>query len=285
MYTESAPDNISFFRHMTRAFASRNYRLFFGGQLVSLVGTFITQVATAWLVYRLAKTGAHPELAESYMGNVLFAGQIALFFLTPFTGVWVDRVDRQRLLVTTQSFAMLQSFSLALLVFSHHISIPWVIALAFIQGVINSFDMPGRQAFLVQILEKRENLANAIALNSTMVHGARLIGPAIAGFVIAAVGEGWCFFIDGISYIGVIAALLAMRIRPAKVRLEKTSARSDLVEGFKYVWHFTPVRALLLLMSLVSLTGVPALMTLMPTFADHLSRGHSGPATPRYRAG
>ena len=112
-----------------------------------------------------------------------------------------------------------------------------------------------------------------------MVHGARLIGPAIAGFVIAAVGEGWCFFIDGISYIGVIAALLAMRIRPAKVRLEKTSARSDLVEGFKYVWHFTPVRALLLLMSLVSLTGVPALMTLMPTFADHLSRGHSGPAT------
>ncbi len=228
---------------MTRAFASRNYRLFFAGQIVSLIGTFLTQLATAWLVYRLARQGPHPERAGLYLGVVMFAGQIALFFITPFAGVWVDRLNRQRLLVITQTLAMLQSFALALLVFVHHIDIPSVILLAFIQGVINSFDMPARQAFLVEMVENRENLANAIALNSTMVHGARLVGPALAGLLIAAVGEGWCFLLDGVSYIAVIAALVAMRIPRVDRSRNHGSVTKELADGLAYVWRFKPIRA------------------------------------------
>jgi len=192
---------------MLRALAYRNYRLFFGGQVVSLVGTWITTTATNWLVYRLTGSAV-------LLGTVAFASQLPSFLLGPFAGIIVDRVDRHRLLVATQTISMLQSFALAALVFSGHVTIGWLIALGIVQGLVNAFDMPARQTFLLTMIENKEDLGNAIALNSSMVNLARLIGPSIAGVVIAAAGEGWCFAIDGISYIAVIVALLRMRIAP-----------------------------------------------------------------------
>src|SRR5690242_8341499 len=185
---------------MVRAFAYRNYRLFFAGQIVSLVGTFLTQVAISWLVYRVSSDAR-------VLGFTVFAGQIPMFVLSPFGGVWVDRVNRRKLLVATQSLAMLQSFVLAAAAFFIRDArvIPWVIGLAFCQGLINAFDMPGRQAFLVEMVTDHNDLANAIALNSTMVHFARLIGPAAAGLLIYYLRSEWlCFLLDGVSYIAVI---------------------------------------------------------------------------------
>jgi MFS family permease len=250
---------------IVRALRHRNYRLFFAGQLISLVGTFLTQVATVWFVYRLTRDAR-------LLGIVGFAGQLPMFLLGPFAGVWADRVNRQKFIVLTQVLSMLQSLGLAALAFwfgnNPVIAVPWLIALAIIQGLINAFDMPARQAFLVEIVTDRADLANAIALNSTMVHGARLIGPAAAGLLIAAVGESLCFFIDAISYIAVITALLAMRVTPRPPR-KSAGIVAELFEGFRYVWHSVPIRVLLLLMALLSLTGMPALSTLMPIFGDH----------------
>jgi MFS family permease len=241
-----------------RALRHRNYRLFFAGQLVSLIGTFLTQIATVWLVYSM--TGkAH------WLGVVGFAGQIPMFAIAPFAGVWVDRINRQKLLVVTQTLAMLQSFALAFLALSHRINVMEIVALSLCQGLINAFDMPGRQAFLVEMVTDRTDLPNAIALNSTMVHCARLFGPAIAGLLIGWVGAGLCFLLDGISYIAVIAALIAMRIAPRPPR-PRRSAVAELVDGFRYVWNFAPVRALLLLMAIFGLTGMPAFTILMPIF-------------------
>jgi len=256
-----------------RALRHRNYRLFFGGQLVSLVGTFLTQIATVWFVYRLTKD-------TRLLGIVGFAGQLPMFLLAPFAGVWADRVNRQRFIVLTQALSMLQSFGLAAVAFyfgrpghiNTQVAVPSLIGLAIIQGLVNAFDMPARQAFLVEMVTDRADLANAIALNSTMVHGARLIGPAAAGLIIAAVGESLCFLIDAISYIGVIIALVAMRVTPRPPRAPK-SVLHELAEGAKYVWHFRPIRVLLLLMAMLSLTGMPAISTLMPIFADHFSTG------------
>jgi MFS family permease len=257
-----------------RAFSHRNYRLFFLGQIVSLIGTFLTQVATVWLVYDLTHD---PRL----LGIVGFAGQIPMFLLAPVAGVWVDRWNRRRLLVITQTLSGLQSLGLAIAAFLPHQQHVGPIIIAFIclaacQGFINAFDMPGRQAFLVEMVPRREDLGNAIALNSTMVHGARLIGPALAGFLIQLVGPALCFGLDAISYIGVIAALLAMHIEPRPARETKHSVRKELYEGFRYVWNFTPIRVLLIVMSLLSLSGMPALTTLMPIFAEHFGgKAHS----------
>jgi MFS family permease len=251
-----------------RALRHRNYRLFFAGQLVSLIGNFITQVATVWLVFTLT----HNALVLGVAG---FAGQIPLFFLAPFAGVWVDRWNRQRLIITTQSLAMCQSFSLAAMAFWHP-SVILLIALSFVQGLINAFDMPARQAFLIEMVADRQDLPNAIALNSTMVHAARLIGPAIAGLMIAAVGEGWCFTVDGISYIGVICALAAMRVVPRDRKPSGRSALHELREGLAYAWNFFPVRALLVLSAVISLSGMPSFSTLMPIFAHYLSGHHNG---------
>src|ERR1700730_14850465 len=190
---------------MLRALRYRNYRLFFGGQIVSLVGTWITTTATSWLVYRL--TGS-----AFLLGFVGFAGQFPAFLLGPFAGIFVDRWDRHRLLVVTQTISMLQSFALAALVFSGRITLEWIVALSVVQGLVNAFDMPARQAFLLTMIENKADLGNAIALNSSMVNLARLAGPSIAGIVIAATNEGWCFLIDGVSYVAVIAALLLMKI-------------------------------------------------------------------------
>ena len=213
------------YSHAWRALRHRNFRLFFGGQSISLIGTWMTRVATAWLVYRLTKSSL-------LLGTVSFAGQIPTFLLAPLAGVIVDRIDRRKVLVWTQTLAMLQSFALAWLTLAHRINIAEVLALSAMQGVINAFDMPGRQSFMVKMVEDRADLSNAIAINSSMVNAARLIGPSLAGMLIAATNEGWCFLIDGISYIAVIASLLMMRVpRPARSRRQdhrcsRSSARA-----------------------------------------------------------
>lgn len=250
---------------LTRALRSRNFRLFFGGQSISLVGTWITRVATSWLVYRL--TGS-----LFLLGVVGFAGQIPMLVLAPFTGVLVDRWNRHRLLVVTQVLSMLQSLALALLVFSDHITVAWIIVLQVVQGIINTFDTPGRQAFVVEMVEDRADLPNAIALNSSMVNASRIIGPSIGGIVIAAVGEGWCFMADAISYVAVIASLLAMTVQPRQRPPREKTAFQEFVDGYRYVSRFLPVRSALTLLALISLLGMPY-SVLMPAIATNQLHG------------
>ena len=199
------------FSHAWRALKHRNFKLFVTGQSVSLIGTWMTRLATSWLVWRLTHSAM-------LLGVVGFSGQILTFVLAPFAGVLIERMDRRKLLVWTQALAGLQSLALAWLTLTKRITIHEIIALSALQGLINAFDMPGRQSFLVQMVESKQDLGNAIALNSSMVNGARLIGPALAGIVIAAVGEGWCFAIDGISYAAVIASLVMMRVKPLQIQ-------------------------------------------------------------------
>jgi MFS family permease len=257
------------FSHAWRALRHRNFRLFFTGQSISLIGTWMTRVATSWLVYRL--TGS-----ALLLGVVGFAGQIPTFLLAPFAGVWVDRLDRRNMLVWTQVLAGLQSLALAGLTLAKVINIHEIIWLSALQGLINAFDMPGRQAFLVQMVEDKQDLSNAIALNSSMVNLARLVGPALAGLVIAAAGEGYCFTIDGISYLAVIASLLMMRVKIAPAKRAMTSMLEQLKEGWTYVSGFPPIRTILLLFALISLMGMP-FMVLMPIFASKVL--HGGPHT------
>jgi MFS family permease len=255
---------------MLRALRYRNYRLFFGGQIVSLLGTWITTTATSWLVYRLTGSAV-------LLGVVGFAGQFPAFLLGPFSGILVDRMNRHRLLVITQTISMLQSFALAVLTLSGHITIAYIVVLSVVQGMVNAFDMPGRQAFLITMIENKDDLGNAIALNSSMVNVARLLGPSIAGVVIAATSEGWCFLIDGISYVAVIVALLRMRL-PASARVQprRAGAIQQFREGFSYAFGFGPIRSIILLLALVSLVGVPY-SVLMPIFAVRIFQG--GPNT------
>jgi len=255
--------------HAWRALRSRNFRLYFTGQTISLIGTWMTRLATSWLVYRL--TGS-----ALLLGIVGFSGQIPTFLFAPFAGVWVDRLDRRRVLVVTQFLAMLQSLALAALTLSRHINIQEIIWLSAFQGLINAFDMPARQAFLVQMVEDKQDLGNAIALNSSMVNLARLVGPSLAGAVIAASGEGACFLIDGISYIAVIASLLAMRLQAGALKPAVLSMLGQLKEGWAYVSGFAPVRTILLLFAMVSLMGWP-FTVLMPIFAGKVL--HGGPHT------
>lgn len=268
---------------MLRAFSHRNYRLFFGGQLVSLIGTFLTQIATPWLVYHLTQDVV-------LLGVVAFCGQIPMFCLAPFAGVWVDRWNRQRLLVITQTLSMVQSFGLAAIVLlsgpatgsTHHAAeVGAFMALAFCQGLINAFDIPARQAFLVEMVDRREDLANAIALNSTMVHGARFVGPAIGGWLIWRVGPAACFTLDGVSYIGVILALIAMRVQSRPPRQGNSGVLHDLREGMRYIWASVPIRIMLLLLCVLSLTAMPALSTLMPIFAQHFGGGANDDSSAR----
>ena len=253
---------------MLRALRHRNYRLFFSGQSISLIGTWMTRIATSWLVYRLSGSAL-------LLGVVGFAGQIPSFVLAPFAGVLVDRWNRHRLLVTTQVLALLQSFAMAILALSGRIKIWHVIALSVFQGLINAFDMPARQAFVVEMVERREDLANAIALNSSMVNAARLLGPSIGGLVIAAVGEGWCFMIDAISYLAVIASLLMMSLTTrASLTTRGANMLRQLREGWTYAANFAPIRNVLLLLALVSLVGMPYTV-LMPIFASKIL--HGGP--------
>jgi MFS family permease len=267
--TDEAPRLSIIPSHAFRALRHRNFRLFFGGQTISLIGTWMTRIATSWLVYRLTKSAL-------LLGTVSFSGQIPTFIFAPFAGVWVDRLDRRRVLVWTQTLAMVQSFALAALTLSGHITVHWILGLAVLQGIINAFDMPGRQAFMVQMVGDRADLGNAIAINSSMVNMARLIGPSLAGLVIAATNEGWCFLIDGISYIAVIASLLMMRLDVPAVRRAATSTFHELKEGWSYVSGFLPIRTILMLFAVVSLMGMP-FVVLMPIFAAKVL--HGGPHT------
>ena len=253
------------YSHAWRALRHRNFRLFFAGQTISLIGTWMTRVATGWLVYKI--TGS-----ALYLGVVGFAGQIPTFIVAPFAGVLVDRFDRRKLLLWTQVLACVQSLALAVLTLAKIINIREVIALSVFQGLINAFDMPGRQAFLVQMVGDKQDLGNAIALNSSMVNLARLVGPALAGLVIAAVGEGYCFTIDGVSYFAVIASLLMMHVAIGPVRPNAGSLLQQMKEGWEYVAGSRPVRTILSLFGLISLMGMP-FTVLMPVFASNVLHG------------
>jgi MFS family permease len=251
-------------RLILRALRHRNYRLFYGGQGISLIGTWMTRVATGWLVYRLTHSAF-------LLGLVSFAGQIPILILGAIAGVWVDRLNRHRVLIITQILSMLQSFALAGLALGGIINVTEIILLNLFQGAINAFDMPARQAFVVEMVESREDLPNAIALNSSLVNAARLVGPSVAGLLIAAVGEGYCFLLDGFSYMAVIASLFAMTMVPWTPRA-RAGIGSELREGWRYVLGFRPIWAILLLLSLVSLVGMPY-TALMPIFAGSILHG------------
>ena len=252
---------------MFRSLQYRNYRLFFSGQSISLIGTWIQRITTPWLVY-------HVSGSTFMLGAVAFAGQIPTFIIAPFAGVMTDRWSRYHILIGTQIAAMVQALLLALLYFTGTIEIWHIVALSIFLGCINAFDVPTRQSFMIEMVEKKEDLGNAIALNSTMVNGARLIGPSIAGMLIAFTGEGICFLINGLSYIFVIISLLMMKIRPRKINNSQRHILAELKEGFTYAFKFLPIKYILLLLSLVSLMGM-SYTVLMPVFAKEILHGGS----------
>ena len=257
------------FAHAWRALRHRNFRLFFFGQGTSVLGTSMTSVATSWLVFRLT----HSALL---LGWVSFSSQIVPFLISPFAGVWVERLDRRSVLLLAQAAAAVQSLALAALTLSHRVTLAEIIALSAFQGFINAFDAPARHSFLINMVGNREDLANAIALNSSMVNGARLIGPAIAGLIIAAAGEGWCFLLDGVSYFAVIASLVIMRVAPQALPRARASMFAEMREGWEYVRTTPSLRNVLLLFSLITLMGYPYIV-LLPVFAADVL--HGGPHT------
>ena len=247
-----------------RALRHRNFQLFFAGQLISLIGTWMQTVAQSWLVYRM--TGS-----AFLLGAVGFAGQIPVFIMAPVGGIVADRHNRQRVVIGTQTVSMILAAILAALTLSHQVQVWQILVLAAGLGAVNAFDIPARQSFLIDMVG-REDLMNAIALNSSMFNGARIIGPAVAGILVASIGEGWCFFANSVSYIAVIAGLLMMRIkRPARLATEG-SPLENIVEGFAYARNTGPIRAILLLLGLVSFVGMPYAV-LMPVFADQILHG------------
>lgn len=256
-------------RQTFRALANKNYRFFFIGQSISLVGTWMQQVAMSWLVYRL--TGS-----ALWLGLIGFLGQAPAFFLTPFAGVLADRYKRHRILMTTQILAMSQAIVLFVLVLTDIISLWHIIVLSILFGLINAFDIPARHAFTIEMIDKKEDLSNAIALNSSMVNLARLIGPSVAGIIIASAGEDLCFLLNALSYVAVIIALFMMKISGQPPALRQVSILAHLREGFSYAFGFPPIRYILFLLGLVSLMGVPY-QVLMPIFAKEIFQG--GPAT------
>lgn len=249
-----------------RSLRHRNYRLFFSGQLISLIGTWMQTVAESWLVYRLS----HSSLL---LGVTAFASQIPVFAFALFGGVVADNRDRRRVLIATQSSAMLLAFALALLTLSGKVTVHWVIWIAALLGLVNAIDIPTRQAFIVDMVA-REDLMNAIALNSSMFNGARVIGPAVAGILVAAIGEGWCFFANGASYIAVIIGLMLMRTEWRQRSAGQLSAVEQIKEGFAFVRSARPIVALLVLLGVVSLFGM-SYSVLMPVFANDIL--HKGP--------
>lgn len=261
--------NIANLKFLLRSLAHRNYRLFFIGQGTSLVGSWMQIIALSWLVYRMTNSAF-------LLGIVGFASQIPTFLFAPFAGVLADRWNRRSILVITQTFAMLQAFILAALALTGTIEVWHIIALSTFLGLINAFDVPARQAFVVDMIEDREDLGNAIALNSLTFNGARLIGPSMAGILIAIVGEGTCFLINGISFLAVIFALLAMRINSKEPVEKEDSMLERLKEGFSYTFNHVPIRRILMLVTLVSLMGM-SYAVLMPVFAKDVLGG--GPET------
>jgi MFS family permease len=248
-----------------RAFHYRNYRLFFSGQGISLIGTWMQQAAMSWLVYRL--TGS-----TLLLGAVAFSNQIPTLFLGPFAGVVADRLERKRLLIWTQSLSMVQALILAALVLTGAIATWHLIALSLFIGIVNAFDIPVRQSFVFQMVERKEDLGNAIALNSAMFNSARFIGPLVAGLLISMVGEGICFLLNGISYLAVLTSLAAIKVAPRQNHNGRAPVLTEFYEGIRYAIDFKPIIAILALLSLFSIAGAP-LMVLMPAFARDVLHG------------
>jgi MFS family permease len=249
---------------MVRSLKHRNFQLFFGGQIISLVGTWMDTAAEALLVYRL--TGS-----SLLLGTVAFAGQIPIALCATAGGYVADRFDRRKIVITTQTLSMILAGILAFLTLTHRVTVGEVIVLAALMGVVNGFDIPTRQAFLVQMVG-REDLMNAIALNSSMFQGARVVGPVVAGMIVYKIGEGWCFFANSASYIAVIAGLLMMRVARRIPERRTDSPLRHVTEGFRFARNTVPIRALLLLIALVSLVGMPY-SVLMPVFAVKVLHG------------
>src|SRR5271170_5101026 len=260
---EAAPERLSRWQVAWRALRHRNFQLFFSGQLISLIGTWMQSVAQSWLVYRM--TGS-----ALLLGSVGFASQVPVFLFAPLGGIAADRFDRRYIVIATQTASMLLAFILAALTLFHRVQVWHVFVLASLLGIVNAFDIPGRQSFLVDMVG-REDLMNAIALNSSMFNGARVIGPAIAGILVARIGEGWCFFANAVSYIAVIIGLLLMKVL-SPARTSMASPLEHMLEGFRFVNRTAPIRALLLLLGIVSLVGMPYVV-LMPIFADKILHG------------
>jgi len=256
-------------KFLFRTLQSRNYRLFFIGQFISLIGTMIQQIAVSWLVYRMTNS-------VFLLGLVGFASQFPTFVITPFAGVWSDRFNRHKILVWTQALSLIQALALAILVLSGAITVWQIILLSLFIGCVNAIDMPNRQSFVIYMIDDRKDLGNAIALNSAMFNGTRFIGPFIAGVLIATTGEGICFLINALSYIAVIVALLSMNTDHIKGNVSKTSVLTELKEGFTYVFGNPQIRAILMLVMLTSIMGVPFIV-LMPAFAKDILQG--GPHT------
>ncbi len=251
---------------MIRALRHRNFQLFFSGQLISLIGTWMDNIAEGWLVYRLTHSAF-------LLGVATFAGQIPVFLLAPLGGMIADRLDRRKVVIGTQTASMLIAFTLAGLTLTGRIKVWEVIVLAACMGSVNSVDIPTRQAFLVQMVG-REDLMNAIALNSSMFNAARVVGPSIAGLLVAWKGEGWCFFANAVSYIAVIAGLIAMRIERKVREVHVGSPLDHIAEGFRFARNTAPIRAILLLIALVSLVAAPYTV-LMPIFAARVLHGNA----------
>ena len=254
---------------MFRALRHRNYRLFFFGQGISLIGTWMQQIAVSWLVYRMTNSAF-------LLGFVGFVGQIPTFFISPVAGVLADRHDRRSMLFITQALSMVQASVLAFLVLTHQVQVWHVIALSAVMGIINSFDIPIRQAFTIEMIDDREDLGNAIALNSSMLNATRLVGPSIAGLLIATAGEGICFLLNAVSYLAVLFSFCVMKMPKARIPSAQRHILTELKDGFDYVVHFEPIKWILLLLGLVSLMGMPY-QVLMPVFARDIF--HGGPHT------
>jgi MFS family permease len=250
---------------IVRALRHRNYRLFFAGQSISLIGTWMQRVAMNWLVYRLTGSAV-------LLGVVNFTGQAPTLLFTPVAGVIADRYDRHRLLIATQILAMVQAALIAVLVLTNVIVVWELMLLSLFLGIVNAFDTPIRQSMIVEMIDNREDLANAIALNSSMVNGARLVGPSIAGILIATVGEGMCFLLNAVSYVAVIAALMAMTMATKYARGRRPQIWQAWREGVAYVFDSPPIRSVLLLLAVVSFMGMPY-ATLLPIFAQEILHG------------
>lgn len=247
-----------------RALKHRDFQLFVGGQVISLIGTWMQTVAQAWLVYRL--TGS-----SLLLGTVGFTGQIPVFLLAPIGGIVADRCDRRRIVVATQIASMVLAGALAWLTLAGSVRVWHVMVLSALLGAVNAFDIPARQSFLVDMVGK-DDLMNAIALNSSIFNSARVVGPGIAGLLVAALGEGWCFLINAVTYLAVIAGLLVMKVRRHRAPAEAGSPIDQIVQGFRFAWTTRPVRDILLLVGLISAVGMPYTV-LMPIFADQILRG------------
>jgi len=261
------PVRFDTFRSIFRALKYRNYRLYYSGQSISLIGVWVQNIAMGWLVYRL--TGS-----ALLLGTITFALQIPSLLITPFAGVLADRWNRRKVIILTQVMSMLVAFILAWLTLTEVITVGWIIFLALVNGVILAFDTPFRQSFVPDIITRREDLSNAIALNSSLYNLARFIGPPIGGILIALVGEGWCFFINGVSFLAVIFALLAMQIQKVVRPRRFGSIFLQLREGIQYAWNFRSIRYLITLVALSSFFGLP-FQALMPLFAAEILGGDS----------